>query len=76
MGLAKKLLGKLLHKIRSIRPPEPYKGKGIRYENEIIRKKLAKAGKQAMKNRVRGKSNRPRLYVFRSNKHIYAQVIR
>ncbi len=28
-----------------------------------------------MKNRVRGKSNRPRLYVFRSNKHIYAQVI-
>jgi large subunit ribosomal protein L6 len=30
-------------KIRSFRPPEPYKGKGIRYEGEIVRKKAGKA---------------------------------
>jgi large subunit ribosomal protein L6 len=31
--------------IRSWRPPEPYKGKGIRYENEIVQRKAGKSGK-------------------------------
>lgn len=42
----KQLLGQICAKIRSLRPPEPYKGKGIRYEGEIIRRKAGKtAGK-------------------------------
>lgn len=43
-GIDKELVGNIAAKIRKIRPPEPYKGKGIRYENEIIRRK---AGKKA-----------------------------
>ena len=35
--------------IRDLRPPEPYKGKGIRYEGEVVRKKLGKAGKAGKK---------------------------
>ena len=31
--------------IRAVRPPEPYKGKGIRYENEVVRRKEGKTGK-------------------------------
>jgi large subunit ribosomal protein L6 len=42
----KELLGQVAAKIRSLRAPEPYKGKGIRFVNEIIRKK---AGKSASK---------------------------
>ncbi len=38
-GISKETVGQVAAQIRSIRPPEPYKGKGIRYENEIIRKK-------------------------------------
>jgi len=44
-GINKEIVGQLAAQIRSIRPPEPYKGKGIRYENEVIRKKVGKAGK-------------------------------
>lgn len=44
-GINKEKVGQLTAKIRSIRPPEPYKGKGIRYYNEKIRKKVGKAGK-------------------------------
>ena len=44
-GIDKETIGQLAAQIRSIRPPEPYKGKGIRYHNEIIRKKVGKAGK-------------------------------
>lgn len=44
-GINKEIVGQLAAKIRSIRPPEPYKGKGIKYQNEIIRKKVGKAGK-------------------------------
>lgn len=44
-GISKELVGQVAAKIRSIRPPEPYKGKGIRYEHEIVRKKVGKAGK-------------------------------
>ena len=44
-GIDKTIVGQVAATIRSIRPPEPYKGKGIRYQNEIIRRKIGKAGK-------------------------------
>jgi|SRR5579872_1316772 len=48
-GIDKQLVGQVASEIRSLRPPEPYKGKGIRYEGEFVRKKLGKAGKGAKK---------------------------
>jgi len=42
LGINKQLVGQLAAKIRSFRPPEPYKGKGIRYEGEYIRRKAGK----------------------------------
>ena len=44
-GMAKDLVGEFAAKIRSVRPPEPYKGKGIAYEGEVIRRKAGKTGK-------------------------------
>ncbi|MBN1349561.1 50S ribosomal protein L6 [candidate division KSB1 bacterium] len=45
-GFDKQLVGLIAAKIRSFRPPEPYKGKGIKYQNEYIRRKAGKtAGK-------------------------------
>jgi len=44
-GIDKELVGEVAAKIRSIRPPEPYLGKGIKYEDEVIRRKAGKAGK-------------------------------
>lgn len=44
-GINKAIVGQISSQIRAIRPPEPYKGKGIRYKNEIIKKKVGKAGK-------------------------------
>lgn len=41
-GIDKVLVGSIAAKIRSFRPPEPYKGKGIRYEDEVIRRKAGK----------------------------------
>ncbi len=41
-GVDKQLVGLVAAKIRSFRPPEPYKGKGIRYEGEMVRKKAGK----------------------------------
>jgi large subunit ribosomal protein L6 len=41
-GIDKQLVGSVAAKIRSFRPPEPYKGKGIRYEGEMVRKKAGK----------------------------------
>lgn len=43
-GIDKQLVGNTAAHIRAIRKPEPYKGKGIKYENEIIRRKAGKAG--------------------------------
>jgi large subunit ribosomal protein L6 len=43
-GIDNELLGRTAAKIRSFRKPEPYKGKGIKYKNEIIRRKAGKAG--------------------------------
>ena len=42
-GIDKQLVGQVAAKIRSFRPPEPYKGKGIKYEGEYIRRKAGKA---------------------------------
>ncbi len=42
-GIDKHLVGEVAAQIRSIRPPEPYQGKGIRYEGELVRKKAGKA---------------------------------
>jgi len=41
-GIDKQLVGEMAAKIRSLRPPEPYKGKGIRYEGEEVRRKAGK----------------------------------
>lgn len=43
-GIDKELLGRTAAKIRSLRPPEPYKGKGVKYLDENIRRKAGKAG--------------------------------
>ena len=43
-GIDKALVGQVAANIRKVRPPEPYKGKGIKYENEVIRRKAGKAG--------------------------------
>lgn len=45
LGLDKALVGRVAAGIRKIRPPEPYKGKGIRYEDEEVRRKPGKAAK-------------------------------
>ena len=44
-GIDKQKVGQYAAEIRSIRPPEPYKGKGIKYIDEVIRRKEGKAGK-------------------------------
>ncbi len=44
-GINKQKVGQIAANIRSFRPPEPYKGKGIKYEDEIIRRKAGKTGK-------------------------------
>ncbi|NLX61429.1 MAG: 50S ribosomal protein L6 [Tissierellia bacterium] len=43
-GIDKQLVGNYAAKIRDLRKPEPYKGKGIRYADEVIRRKVGKAG--------------------------------
>jgi len=43
-GIEKYLVGQVASDIRNIRPPEPYKGKGIRYFDEVIQRKVGKAG--------------------------------
>jgi len=48
-GIDKELVGNLAAKIRSVRPPEVYKGKGIRYAGEVVRRKAGKAGKAGKK---------------------------
>ncbi|MGB9761828.1 MAG: 50S ribosomal protein L6 [Caldimicrobium sp.] len=48
-GIDKELVGQVAANIRRLRPPEPYKGKGIRYAGEVILRKAGKAGKGAKK---------------------------
>ncbi|MEV0127519.1 50S ribosomal protein L6 [Dactylosporangium sp. NPDC050688] len=45
-GIDKQQVGEVAANIRKIRPPEPYKGKGVRYQGEVIRRKAGKAGKK------------------------------
>jgi large subunit ribosomal protein L6 len=44
-GIDKQVVGEICAQIRKVRPPEPYKGKGIRYEGEYVRRKAGKVGK-------------------------------
>ena len=48
-GISKELVGMVASKIRMLRPPEPYKGKGIKYEGEVIRRKAGKAASKSLK---------------------------
>ena len=48
-GINKAQIGELAEVIRMTRPPEPYQGKGIRYEGEYVRQKAGKAGKVGKK---------------------------
>lgn len=45
-GINKEVVGNTAARIRAVRPPEPYKGKGIRYADEYVRRKVGKAGKK------------------------------
>ena len=45
VGIDKELVGQVAAKVRATRKPEPYKGKGVRYAGEVIRRKAGKAGK-------------------------------
>lgn len=45
IGIDKEIVGQIAANIRKVRPPEPYKGKGIKYRDEVIRRKAGKAAK-------------------------------
>jgi large subunit ribosomal protein L6 len=47
-GIDKQLVGQVAAEIRAWRPPEPYKGKGVRYRGEYVRRKAGKAGKMGL----------------------------
>ena len=49
IGMDKQAVGQFAAEIRSMRPPEPYQGKGIRYANEYVRRKAGKAAKTSKK---------------------------
>jgi large subunit ribosomal protein L6 len=44
-GIDRQVVGQTTAEIRELRPPEPYKGKGVRYSDEVVRRKAGKAGK-------------------------------
>jgi large subunit ribosomal protein L6 len=48
-GIDKEVVGDIAAQIRAVRPPEPYKGKGIRYQGEFVRRKVGKAGGKGKK---------------------------
>lgn len=54
-GIDKEVVGQMAAEVRSVRPPEPYKGKGIRYSNEVIRRKAGKSGKAGKGGKGGGK---------------------
>lgn len=45
-GANREQVGEVAAKIRNVRPPEPYQGKGIRYQGEVVRRKVGKTGKK------------------------------
>jgi large subunit ribosomal protein L6 len=44
-GIDKELVGQIAAKVRGLRKPDPYKGKGVKYTTEVLRKKAGKTGK-------------------------------
>lgn len=54
-GVDKQLVGQVAAQIRSLKPPEPYKGKGIKYVDEVVRKKPGKPGKAGVALGAKGK---------------------
>ena len=46
VGIDKQQVGEVAANIRKLRKPEPFKGKGVRYEGEVVRRKAGKAGKK------------------------------
>ncbi len=87
-GISKQLVGETAAIIRKQRPPEPYKGKGIRYEGEYVQRKVESAherhhegeaagsnGAARVRAKVSGTAERPRISVFRSNRGVSAQLI-
>ncbi|MBI3978771.1 MAG: 50S ribosomal protein L6 [Chloroflexi bacterium] len=50
-GIDRELVGRIAAQIRAVRPPEPYKGKGMRYADERIRRKAGKGGKAGAKKK-------------------------
>jgi large subunit ribosomal protein L6 len=46
-GISKEMVGQVAADLRKLRKPEPYKGKGVRYRDEVVRRKAGKAGKGA-----------------------------
>lgn len=48
-GIDKQMVGQQAAEVRKVRPPEPYKGKGIRYSDEVVRRKAGKSGKAGAK---------------------------
>ena len=88
------MVGQVAARSAVLRKPEPYKGKGIKYQGDRVRRKAGKAGGKYMakigrrprrerrtrrhlrvRKKVNGTVERPRLVVFRSLKHIYAQLV-
>jgi len=57
-GIDKEVVGQQAAEVRKVRPPEPYKGKGIRYSNEVIRRKAGKSGKAGAKGGKGGKGGK------------------
>jgi len=53
-GIDKEVVGQQAAEIRKVRPPEPYKGKGVRYANEVIRRKAGKSAKAGGKGGAKG----------------------
>jgi ribosomal protein L6, bacterial type len=54
-GIDKEVVGQQAAEVRKVRPPEPYKGKGIRYSDEVIRRKAGKSGKAGAKGGAKKK---------------------
>lgn len=54
-GVDKQMVGQQAAEIRKVRPPEPYKGKGIKYSDEVVRRKVGKSGKAGGKGGKGGK---------------------
>ncbi len=68
-GISKEKVGQYAAEIRDKRRPEPYKGKGIKYADEVIRRKVGKTGKKINKESVKMVSKKSRSEV-RRKKHM------